>query len=152
MTNTGVHLTQLITESVKASIHVHKLYHDGLESHFTCKRRRSRGGQSRRSRKNCHLSSWPLRSKLGLTLSNGRCVYGTHNKEVWRFRIGDGRMSKNPRDSRRENELIMGCCILIDIYKGGYEVRRKVYGKSFKKGQQKSSTRLSNRIIVRQGM
>ena len=43
-------------------------------------------------------------------------------------------MSKNPRDSRRENELIMGCCILIDIYKGGYKVRRKVYGKSLKKG------------------
>ena len=39
-------------------------------------------------------------------------------------------MSKNPRDSKRENELIMGCCILIDIYKGVYKVRRKVYGKS----------------------
>ena len=27
----GVHLTQLITESVKASIHAHKLCHDGLK-------------------------------------------------------------------------------------------------------------------------
>ena len=31
----GVHLTQLITESVKASIHTHKLCHDGLESQST---------------------------------------------------------------------------------------------------------------------
>ena len=29
-TNTGVHLTQLITKSVKVSIHVHKLCHDGV--------------------------------------------------------------------------------------------------------------------------
>ena len=31
----SVHLTQLITESVKASIHMHKLCHDGLKSHST---------------------------------------------------------------------------------------------------------------------
>ena len=30
-TNTGVHLTQLITKSVKASIHVLKLHHDRIE-------------------------------------------------------------------------------------------------------------------------
>ena len=33
--DTGVHLTQLIAESVKASIHVHKLCHDGLKCHYT---------------------------------------------------------------------------------------------------------------------
>ena len=33
-TDTGVHLTQLITKCVKASIHAHKLCHDGLESHL----------------------------------------------------------------------------------------------------------------------
>ena len=32
-TNMGVHLTQLITKSVKVSIHAHKLCHDGLKSH-----------------------------------------------------------------------------------------------------------------------
>ena len=31
-------------------------------------------------------------------------------------------MGKEPRDSRRKNELIMGRCILIDIYKGEYKV------------------------------
>ena len=41
-------------------------------------------------------------------------------------------MAKNPRDSRRENELIMGHCILIDIYKGEYEVREKVNSESLK--------------------
>ena len=35
MTNMGVHLTQLIAKSVKASIHMHKLCHDGLKSHST---------------------------------------------------------------------------------------------------------------------
>ena len=35
-------------------------------------------------------------------------------------------MVENLRDRRRENELIMGRRILIDIYKGEYEVRGKV--------------------------
>ena len=76
--------------------------------------------------------SWPLRSKLGLALSNGRCVYGTHDKEVCRLRIEDKKMAKNPHDSRRENELTTGHYILIDIYKGEYEVRGKVNSESFK--------------------
>ena len=41
-------------------------------------------------------------------------------------------MTKNPHDSRRENMLIMGYRILVDIYKGEYEVKGKVYGKSLK--------------------
>ena len=40
-TYTGVHLTQLITESVKVSIHALKLRHDCLEHHTTTQRRRS---------------------------------------------------------------------------------------------------------------
>ena len=46
----------------------------------------------------------------------------------------------------------MGLRILIDIYKGEYEMRGKVNGKVLDEGQQKLSTRLSNKIIVRQGM
>ena len=61
-------------------------------------------------------------------------------------------MAKNPRDSRRENKFITGHYILIDIYKGEYEMRGKANGKPLEEGQQKSSIRLSNRIIVRQGM
>ena len=41
-------------------------------------------------------------------------------------------MAKNPLDNKRENELITGCCILLDIYKGEYEVRGKVNSKSLK--------------------
>ena len=41
---------------------------------------------------------------------------------------------KESCDSRRENELIMGRRILIDIYKGEYEVRGKVCGKPLKEG------------------
>ena len=61
-------------------------------------------------------------------------------------------MAENLRDSRKKNELITGRQILIDIYKGKYEVRWKVNSESLKQGQQKSSTRLSNGVIVRQGM
>ena len=43
-------------------------------------------------------------------------------------------MANDPRESRRENKLIIGCRILIDIYKGEYEMRGKVYGKPLKEG------------------
>ena len=43
-------------------------------------------------------------------------------------------MVKEPRDSRRKNELIMGRRIPIDIYKGEYEVRRKVNRKILNEG------------------
>ena len=75
-----------------------------------------------------------LWSKLGLAPSNGRYVYGTYDSEACRLRIGDKCMAKNPCDSRRENELITGRHILIDIYKGEYEVRGKIYNESLKKG------------------
>ena len=61
-------------------------------------------------------------------------------------------MMENLRDSRMENELIMCRCILIHIYKGEYEVRGKIYSEFLKKGLQKSSTRLSNKVVVRQGI
>ena len=54
-TDTIVHLTQLIAESVKASIHAHKLCHVGLKCDPTCGRRRHRGGWSNRSRRSCCL-------------------------------------------------------------------------------------------------
>ena len=43
-------------------------------------------------------------------------------------------MVNDPRDSGRKNELITSCRILIDIYKGKYEVRGKVYGNTFNEG------------------
>ena len=43
-------------------------------------------------------------------------------------------MMENPRDSRRENEIIMGYSIPIDLYKGEYEMRGKINGKFLKKG------------------
>ena len=41
MIDTGVHLTQLINECVKASIHALKLRHDHFEGHTTHRRRKS---------------------------------------------------------------------------------------------------------------
>ena len=43
-------------------------------------------------------------------------------------------MVNDPHDSRRENEVITGHCILIEIYKGEYEMIGKVNGKSLKEG------------------
>ena len=59
-------------------------------------------------------------------------------------------MGKNLRDSRRKNEFITGRRIPIDIYKGLNEVRGKINDKPLKQGQQKSSTSLYDRVIVKQ--
>ena len=96
--DTGVHLTQLITESIKASIHALKLRHDGLKSHTTIWGRRSRGGRNSR---NCTISClrpWLLRSKLGLTPPNRSCTNGTYNGEVGELGIG---IKKNGKESTR---------------------------------------------------
>ena len=55
MANMGIHLTQLITEYVKSSIHALQLRHDCLEGHTTCWWRRCRCGRSGRSWQS-HLS------------------------------------------------------------------------------------------------
>ena len=44
----------------------------------------------------------------------------------------------------------MGLRIPIDIYDRKNKVRRKIYSKMLKKGQQKSSTRLCDRVIARE--
>ena len=44
----------------------------------------------------------------------------------------------------------MGRRIPIDIYDRKNEVRRKIYGKTLNKGKQKPSTRLYDRVIVRE--
>ena len=43
-------------------------------------------------------------------------------------------MTGNLHDSQRENELITGRRIPIDIYKGENKVKGKIYSKSLKKG------------------
>ena len=126
-----------------------KLRHNRFKSHTTT-RRRGRSGMGWRSH---HLSLWPFRSKLGgLTPSNRRHTDGTHDGEMNRLEIGDRGMANDPRDSKRKDKLITGCCILINIYKGKNEMRGKIYSKILNEGKQKSSTRLSNKVIVRQGM
>ena len=125
-TDTGVHLTQIISKSVKASIHAHKLCHDGLKCHSTHWRRMSRGGRSSRNWRSCHLRLGLPRAKLCKTLLYGSGVNGTHIWEVGRLRIREWKMAKESRDSGRKNELITSRRVLIDIYKGEYKVWRKV--------------------------
>ena len=76
----------------------------------------------------------PLHTKLGLAPSNSSSIYGTYSRNVCKLKIGDKKMAENPHDSWRENELITGHRIPIDIYKEKYEVRGKVNGKSLEKG------------------
>ena len=93
-TDMGVHLTQLITKSVKTSIHALKLHHDGLKSHTTIRGRRSRGGRNSKSCKISRFRSRPLRSKLGLTPPNKSCANGTHNGVIRRIKNRDGKWRK----------------------------------------------------------
>ena len=58
---------------------------------------------------------------------NRRRVNGTYDSKEMRIRDRDRKMMNDPRDSRRENELITGCHISIDIDERENEVRRKVY-------------------------
>ena len=58
-------------------------------------------------------------------------------------------MMNDTRDSGRKDKLITGHRILINIYKGEYEMREKVYSKVLNEGKKKSSTRLCNGVIVR---
>ena len=70
-----------------------------------------------------HLRLWPLQSKLSLTPLNKTDVDGTHGGIVRRIRNRDGKMVKDPRDSRKKNELITGCHILIEIKDRSDELR-----------------------------
>ena len=80
------------------------------------------------------LSPWSLRSKLGLASSNRHRVNGTYDGEMRRLGIRNGGVANDPLDSKKEDKLITGCRILIDIYKGEYEMRREVYGKILNEG------------------
>ena len=71
---------------------------------------------------------WPLQSKLSLTPSNKTSVNGTHKGEVRGIRNEDGKVAKDPHNSRRKDEIITGLCILIDIKDRSDEVRGEVNG------------------------
>ena len=150
--DTGVHLTQLIAESVKASIRVHKLCHDGLKCHSTHWRRRSKGGWRGRRWSSCRLCLGLPRSQLCYAPWNSSCSYGTHIREVGRHRIEDGKMTKESRDNGRKNELITSRRVLINIYKREYKVWSKVNKEILNKGLQKPSMRLYDSVIGRQRM
>ena len=60
-----------------------------------------------------------------------------------RLGIRDRGVANDSRDSKRKDKLITGHHILIDIYKGEYEVRGKVYSKVRDEGQQNSQSHVS---------
>ena len=122
MTNTGIHLTQLITKSVEASIHALKLHHDVLKSHTRRRRIGSGCGWNRRSGRSYCLCLGLPRAKLYKTPLYGSGANGTHKRKVRRLKIDNGKMAKKSHDSIRKNELITSCCVPKDIYEGKNKV------------------------------
>ena len=59
-------------------------------------------------------------------------------------------MLKDPHDSRRKDELIMGSSVLIHINDRCDEVRGKVDGKILHQRKKEMSMRLSDGVIMRQ--
>ena len=93
---------------------------------------------------------WLLRLKLSLTPSDRTSVDGTHGSEDRRERNRNGEVLKDPRDSRRKDELITSSGILIDINNRCDEMRGKINGKILHQRKKKTSMRLSDGVIVRQ--
>ena len=93
---------------------------------------------------------WPLQLKLSVTPPDRISANGTHDGEKRRKRNRNGEVLKDPRDSRTKDELIMGSSVLIYIYDRCDEVRDKIDGKILHQGKKKTSTRLSDGVIVRQ--
>ena len=110
------------------------LCHDGLKCHSTHRGKGSGEGWSWRSRRSCDLGLRPHRAKLSITPLNSSCVNGTHDEEVIKWRIRGRKIAKNPRDSWRKDEFIMGRRIPIEIYKGKDKVRRKINRKILNEG------------------
>ena len=140
-TNTGVHLTQLISESAKVSIHAFKLSHDDLQGHITSRGRRRSGGWNSKSCRTGRLHTWLLQSKLSLTLPNRTGFDETHGGVVRRNGNGNGKVAKDPRDSRRKDELIMGRRILIDIEDKSDEMRGEVKKERSSKREKRKQAR-----------
>ena len=103
-----------------------KLRHDGLQGHVTSRGRRSKGGRNSRSCRTNRLHTRPLQSKLSLTLSNRTSAEDTYNGVVRRNRNGDGKVAKDPCDSRRKYEFITSRRILIVIEDRSDEVKGEV--------------------------
>ena len=88
--------------------------------------------------------------KLSVTPPDRISANGTHDGEKRRKRNRNGEVLKDPRDSRTKDELIMGSSVLIYIYDRCDEVRDKIDGKILHQGKKKTSTRLSDGVIVKQ--
>ena len=77
-------------------------------------------------------------------------IDGTHDGEKRRERNENVKVLKDLHDSRRKDKLITSSSILIHIYNRCDEMRGKVNGKILHQGKKKTSTRLSDGVIVRQ--
>ena len=113
-------MTQLIIESVEASIHALKLCGDVIECHAAHRRGGIGYGWSRRNGRSCQTG--PPQTKLRLASFNGSGVIDTHHVKVVRSRKENIKMAYDPCDSGRKDKLIMGRRILINIYDGKNEM------------------------------
>ena len=88
------------------------------------------------------LNCTSLRLKVAASMAHMKVKWSDAGKgtEIWRMIlvITKGKMI-----------FITGCRIPMDSYNRKNEMRRKIYSKMLKKGQQKLSTRLCDRVVVR---
>ena len=149
-TDAGVHLTHLIGEIVKMSIHPLKLGHYGLQGHISCRRRRSRGGRSWKGGKNSsssriiRLHLWPLRSKLGLTLPNRTGADSTYGGEIKRVRNG---MEKCWRIHVIAEEKMSLSCVAVSKYTSRIGVM-KWERKSIKRSSRRDKRKWARGLVI----
>ena len=77
-------------------------------------------------------------------------IYGTNGGVVKRVRNEDGKMAKDSRDKLIFASAITGRRIMIHIKDRSDEMKGEVNRKILNEGQKKASTRLNDRVIVRQ--
>ena len=140
----------MVKTTTKISTHVLKLIHDVNERDI-CPRRGRNGRWSRGSRgRGCiHcLHMRPLRSYLCYTPPNRLLANSTHDIENRRGRNGDMHMYEDVCDCWRKDELITCSYVFINLYNRLYHVWRKIYREILHERKKKTSTRLSDNVIV----
>ena len=76
-------------------------------------------------------------------------TYSTHNREVEKGRNRNTCLYKNALDKGRKYEFIMTRSVMKCIHNGQNHARGKVYGQTLLQRIKKTSTRLSDGVIVR---
>ena len=142
----------MVKTTTKISMHELRLIHGGNERDLCSRRRRwSKYGRASRSSNNIHhsrLHTRPLGNQMCIISLNRFLTYGTHGEKERGMRNGDVQVCEDVCDNWRKDELITCSSVSIDFYNRFYHMWRKIYRKILHKREKKTSTRLSDSVIV----